>query len=46
MLQTRNDRPRRLDGAACYMDKVWYPLNIVSHAHCIAMSSETASTLE
>jgi hypothetical protein len=30
MLQTRNDRLRHLDGAACYMETVWNPLNIVS----------------
>jgi len=32
MLQTRNDKLRRLNGAARYMEIVWNPLNIVSHA--------------
>jgi hypothetical protein len=32
MLQTRNDKLRRLNGAARDMEIVWNPLNIVSHA--------------
>jgi hypothetical protein len=40
MLQTRNDRLRRLNGAARYMEIVWNPLNIVSHAPYIATRSE------
>jgi hypothetical protein len=43
MLQTRNDRSRRLDDTACYTEKIVYPLNIVPHARCSAMSSEMVS---
>jgi hypothetical protein len=32
MLQIRNDRLHRLNGAVRYMEIVWNPLNIVSRA--------------